>query len=287
MRTRLSFAAAVTVCFLAPAPCHAQAPPGKAPVVVPFKLLPSRHMLLDVTLNGKGPYHLIFDTGAPLNLIGSRVAKEAGLLKNRKSGGLGLGFGIFGGGFNQVEISGLAAGGAKAEKLPAVVMDHPTVKAISDAFRDEYGPIEGIVGFPFFGRFATTIDYQKKQLTLTPTDFTPGDYLSDLTLSLTTAAERKAAPRVVGAAGLWGFAVEKPEGDGEPGVVVSRVFADTPASAVLKAGDRLLTLDGRWTDSVADAYLAASLVRPGRAAKLTVRRDDGERTVTVTPTKGY
>lgn len=286
MHTRL-FLSAIAAGLLASPPCPAQAPEGKAPVVVPFKLLPSRHMLLDVTVNGKGPYHLIFDTGTPLNLIGSRVAKEAGLLKNRKSGGLGLGFGIFGGGFNQVEVGSLAAGEAKAEKLPAVVMDHPTVKAISDAFRDEYGPIEGIVGFPFFGRFATTIDYQKKQLTLVPTDFTPGDYLNDLTQTLTSAAERKAAPRVVGAAGLWGFAVERPDGD-EPGVLVSKVFADTPAaSGGLKAGDRLLTLDGRWTDTVADAYLAASLVRAGRAAKLTVRRDDKERTIMVTPTKGY
>ncbi|MFO0849089.1 MAG: PDZ domain-containing protein [Gemmataceae bacterium] len=287
MHTRL-FLSAIAAGLLASAPCPAQAPADKAPVVVPFKLLPSRHMLLDVTVNGKGPYHLIFDTGAPLNLIGSRVAKESGLLKNRKSGGLGLGFGIFGGGFNQVEVGSLAVGDAKAEKLPAIVMDHPTVKAISDAFRDEYGPIEGIVGFPFFGRFATTIDYQKKQLTLVPTDFTPGDYLNDLTQTLASAAERKAAPRVVGAAGLWGFAVEKPDTDDEPGVKIGKVFADTPAaSAGLKAGDRLLTLDGRWTDTVADAYLAASLVRVGRATKLTVRRDGKERTVTVTPTKGY
>ena len=87
MRTQPLLAVFVAV-FLTSAPCPAQAPEGKTPVVVPFKLLPSRHMLLDVTVNGKGPYHLIFDTGAPLNLIGSRVAKESGLLKNRKSGAI-------------------------------------------------------------------------------------------------------------------------------------------------------------------------------------------------------
>jgi hypothetical protein len=276
----------LSVAALAPLPCFAQAPPAANPAVVPFKLLPSRHMLLDVTINGKGPYHLIFDTGAPINLIGSRVGKEAGLLKGGRSPGLG--FGLFGGGLNQTEVKSLKVGNATAEKLPAVVMDHPTVQLISDAFRKEYGPIEGIVGFPFFGRFATTVDYQKKQLTLTPTDYKPGDYLTDLTQTLTKAIEGRAEPKVVGAAGLWGFAVEKPSDDAEPGVTVGKVFADTPAAtAGLKPGDRLLTLDGRWTDTVTDTYLAASLVRPGRPARLVVRRGDQEQTITVTPVKGY
>lgn len=284
MRFRHTFPVLAAV-VLGAAPCPAQAPPTK-PVVVPFKLLPSRHMLLDVTINGKGPYHLIFDTGAPLNLIGSRVGKEAGLLKGGRSAGLG--FGLFGGGMNQVEVGTLGVGDAIADKLPAVVMDHPTVRLISDAFKDEYGPIEGIVGFPFFGRFATTIDYQAKQLTMTPTDYKPGDYLNDLTQTLTKAIDRKSEPRIVGAAGLWGFAIEKLSDDTDPGVTVGKVFTDTPASAAgLKPGDRILTLDGRWTDTVADAYLAASLVRPGRAAKLVIKRDDQQKTLTVMPVKGY
>jgi hypothetical protein len=281
--------AAVGLGLLAAAPGAAQ-PPAKAapkPAVVPFKLLPSRHMLLDVTVNGKGPYHLIFDTGAPLNLIGTRVAKDSGLLKGKRAGG-GLLGGLFGGGVNQLDVDQLGVGPVTAEKVPAVVMDHPTVRAISDAFRDEYGPIEGIVGFPFFGRYATTVDYQKKEITLVPTDYKPGDYMADLQANLTKAAERKAEPRVVGAAGLWGFVADKPEDDDEAGVLVTKVFAGSPAAAGgLKVGDRVTTLDGRWTDTVGDAYLAASLVRPGRAAKLAVRRDGKDVTVTVTPIKGF
>ena len=262
----------------------AQAPAAPA-VTVPFTLLPSRHMLMAVSLNGRGPYNLIFDTGAPLNLVNTRVARDAKLARSK--GGLsgGFGFGLLN--VQQVDVGTLKVGDATAEKLPAVVMDHPTVAAISSMFSDEYGPIEGIVGFPFFAKFAATVDYQAKTLTLRPNGFKPGDYLLDLTQGLLKAGNQAGEPKVVGAAGLWGFAAKAAD-DGQPGVTVAEVFADSPAAkAGLKAGDRLLTLDGRWTDSVADVYLAASLVRPGRAAVLTVKRSDSELSLTATPAKGY
>ena len=285
MRT-IAKAIAVVVLFAAAAPCPAQAPKADAkPVVVPFELLPSRHMLLDVKVNGKGPYKLIFDTGAPLNLLSSKIGKETGAIKKKKGGG-GLGFGLFGG-VSQVELDSLQVGGVTADDLPAVVMDHPTVGAISDAFEAEFGKIEGIVGFPFFARYATTVDYQKKEMTFKPTDYKPGDYLNDLMKNLMAASDKQGQPRVVGAAGLWGFTVQKGDEDA-PGVDVKEVYADGPAAkAGLKAGDRVLTLDGRWTDTVADAYLAASLVKPGREVAVVVKRDGKDVTLTVKPTTGY
>ena len=64
-------------------------------------------------------------------------------------------------------------------------------------------------------------------------------------------------------------------------------IAGSPAAAGgLKAGDRLLTLDGRWTDSLSDAFIAASFVKPGSPAVLTVKRDGKEVKLTVKPAKG-
>ena len=54
----------------------------------------------------------------------------------------------------------------------------------------------------------------------------------------------------------------------------------------VKTGDRLLTLDGRWTDSMPDLYEAASYVRPGRTVKVKVKRDGKEVELKVTPAKG-
>ncbi len=254
--------------------------PAAKSSVVPFKLLPSRHMLIELTINGKGPFRVIFDTGAPLNLVNTKLAKAAGILKKGESG-----FSIFGG-MNTIEVDKVKLGGVSIDKLPVVVMDHPTVKSISDAFAKDYGTIDGIVGFPLFARFATTVDYQKKELTLTPTNYKPGDYLKDLTQTLATAGDRVGA-KVVGAVGVWGFQVEQSDDD-EAGTVVKAVAAGGPAAkAGLKAGDRLLTLDGRWTDTIGDTYLAASLVQPGRSAAVVLERGGKKVTLTCTPSKGY
>src|SRR5262245_53996365 len=52
------------------------------PVAVPSELLKTGHMTVKVKVNGKGPYTLIFDTGAPITLVNNKVAKDAGLLKD-------------------------------------------------------------------------------------------------------------------------------------------------------------------------------------------------------------
>src|SRR5215207_2026186 len=45
-----------------------------------FVTIKSKHMVVNVKINGKGPYRLIFDTGAPDSLVNNKVAKEAGLI---------------------------------------------------------------------------------------------------------------------------------------------------------------------------------------------------------------
>src|SRR5258708_5934655 len=129
------------------------------PIVVPFELLPSGHMAVMVKVNGKGPYRLIFDTGAPITLMNNKIAKEADLLKDVKKPWFTL-FGAMG----DVKIKELEVGGQKLANTIAIVMDHPTVEAISKAF----GGIDGIVGFPFFARSKTTLDYKAKTLTFVP-----------------------------------------------------------------------------------------------------------------------
>ena len=50
------------------------------PVTVPFELLPTGHLAVNVKVNGKGPYLIIFDTGSPLTFFNNKLAKEAGLV---------------------------------------------------------------------------------------------------------------------------------------------------------------------------------------------------------------
>ena len=62
--------------------------------------------------------------------------------------------------------------------------------------------------------------------------------------------------------------------------------AAPPTAAGLKAGDRLLTLDGRWTDTLADLYTAAGYVKPGATVPVVVKRDGKEMTLKVKPAAG-
>jgi hypothetical protein len=248
------------------------------PITVPFELLKSRHMALQVKINGKGPYRLIFDTGAPTNLINTKLAKEAGVVKKEDKGGFGL-FGMAGGKI----IDTLEIGDVKLEKVQVMVMDHPTVAAISNAL----GPIDGIVGFPFFARFKTTIDYQKKELTFEPNGYEPGDAIQALMDKMMSAQKGKQEPAIVAPAALWGFGIDKEDSDDEPGVMVKDVLIGSPSAiGGLKAGDRLLTIDGRWTDTIGDTFTAVSLVRPGRAVIVMVKRNGKEVKLTVKPVKG-
>ena len=247
---------------------------------VPFKLLPSQHMLIELKLNGKGPFKVIFDTGAPLNLVTSKLAKEAGITKGKQSAFSFLS------GPQVIQVDDAKLGDVSIPKLPVIVMDHPTVRSISNAFEEDFGRIDGIVGFPLFARFATTIDYKTKQLTFKPTDYKPGDFLQELTDSITKAADQQ-GPRVVGGEGLWGFQTAI-GGDGKSGVEVRSVVADGPAAkAGLKVGDRVVTVEGRWTDTLGDLALATASVKPGRTAEFVVRRGAEMVMLKCVPVAGY
>jgi S1-C subfamily serine protease len=75
--------------------------------------------------------------------------------------------------------------------------------------------------------------------------------------------------------------------DGGDGVTVAEVYAGGAADrAGLKPGDRLLTIDGRWTDSVADGFAAAETVQAGRAVEVSVRRGGALVRLRVTPSAG-
>src|SRR5262245_36394578 len=143
--------------------------------VVKFELLKSGHMAVDVKVNGKGPYTLIFDTGAPISLVNTKLAKEAGVIdgKDKKNP-----FDFLGMGAGEKKTKTMEVGDAKVEGVSVVVMDHPTVAAISQALDR---PIYGLVGFPFFAQFKMTLDYQKKTMTLTPNGYKAPDVMANMT----------------------------------------------------------------------------------------------------------
>jgi hypothetical protein len=262
----------------APAKLEPKEKPAK-PVTVPFELLKSGHMAVLVKVNGKGPFKLIFDTGAPMSLVNNKLAKESGMLEGMPKPPFAL-FGAMGEG----KMKTLEVGDAKVHDVPAVVMDHPTVEAISKKLDTE---IYGLVGFPFFARFKMTIDYKAKTMTLAPSGYKPPDVMRMMNAVLMSAITGKAKSKHLAPAAQWGVLAGKEVGDEEAGVDVKEVVpGSSAAKSGLKRGDRMLTLDGRWTDSIEDLYEAAGFVPAGTKVVVRIKRGGKEMDLEVTPAKG-
>lgn len=282
---RKLIALAVTALVLTAAPGWADSPkddaqPEKAAskkVTVPFQLLLSNHMVVRAKVNGKGPYRFVFDLGAPITLMSNRAAEDSGTVKENAPRSFLLNM------RGEAEVKTLEIGDLKAEKLPVVVFDHPILKALADFLGR---PLDGIMGYTFFARYKTTIDYQARRMTFEPANTKIRNLMRDLQARL--EGPKVARHRVLAPEALWGLNVGEPTGGvSSRGVPVTAVWPDTPAAeAGLKVGDVLSVLDGRWTASVADVYAASTGVAPGRAVEVVVVRDGKDLTLTVTPRAG-
>jgi PDZ domain/Aspartyl protease len=258
--------------------------PLKATMKVPFTLVPSGHFIVKVMLNGYGPYNLIFDTGAPTTLISPRIAGEAKLIDKVKDKPLIPLFGMMG----QTKVKAFKVGDVEAEDIPSMIIDHPTVKLFSQEYEKQYGSIDGIVGFPFFAKFAMTVDYSTKEMIFTPNGYKPDDVMESMMKSVMgSMGGKKPEPKVAAAAGQWGIDVKKEPKDDAAGVEIVAVIPGSAADAAgLKVGDRLLTIAGRWTDSIADTHAAAGYAKPGKESKVTLTRAGKDVTLTVKPKLG-
>lgn len=245
------------------------------PAKVPFTLLPSNHMVVQAKLNGKGPYRLIFDVGAPITLLSNRAAVESGAVdKNAKASFL---FSMRGEG----KVKDLQVGELDDKDLPVMVFDHPALKALSGFLS---GRIDGIIGFTFFARYKTTIDYQAKVMTLEKVDYRVRNLIEDLPAKL--SGPKVARETVFGSKYLFGIELGDPT---DQGVTIASVRRESPAAAGgLRSGDVLVSLDGRWTTTAADAAFAASKLETpaGKAVDVVVLREGEELHLAVKPVEG-
>jgi hypothetical protein len=140
--------------------CWTQAEePGKsASKPVPFRLAkPDKPLiLLETTVNGKGPYRFVLDTGAGLTMISAELAKKVGVQRDKAQKAVGAGGSVevhFG------TVKALAIGETRIEALKVGIMD---LSGISNAIDTD---IDGIIGYNFLSRFRVSVDYPKQAVT--------------------------------------------------------------------------------------------------------------------------
>ncbi len=130
---------------------------GATSTSVPITL-GENHVYLDVMLNGKGPYHFIFDTGGS-NIIDPAVAKEIGAFGSGSAQGSGVGSQTEA--FSFAKVSTLQVGDAVlTDQLFAVA---PTRMGFGvSAGR----PVDGLIGWEVLARYVTTFDYANNRVVL-------------------------------------------------------------------------------------------------------------------------
>jgi hypothetical protein len=132
---------------------------GASSTTVPFRLL-NNHIYVAATVNGKGPYTFIVDTGGH-TLLSPRLIKEVGLktIGEAVTSGAGEGHGTTG----FVHFDEIAIGGVRLRDQDGFATDIYD-KAIEGI------PVDGMVGFELVRRMVTSIDYGHHSITFTQPD---------------------------------------------------------------------------------------------------------------------
>ena len=122
-------------------------------------------------------------------------------------------------------------------------------------------------------------------MTFTPSYYKPQNVMNQMMGRM--FGSRDAKKKRIAPSGLCGIELDRPAGDQEPGLVITRVWAGSPADqAGCRVNDRVLTLAGRWIDSPAEAAAAASLADTSLPVPIELQREDTVLKLEVTPSLG-
>ncbi len=222
-------------------------------------------IFVEATVNGKGPFTFIFDTGASVTVLRPQTAKKLGI--ETKGGGL----------FSapsMIKVESFALGKADVQDLPVAVMMVPQAEVPLAMQGIKY---DGLVGYAYISQFVTTIDYRKKTIGLVPNDYTPEDPTTPAVTPKTPKSLHVGfSPRELGAD-------EANEIGIDGGVVVQKVAKGSPADkGAMKEGDIIQEIDGKRIDTVEQYYAILRKSKPGNTLTFRVIRDKKDVDVKVT-----
>ena len=125
-----------------------------------FRLVGGENPLIIVpaSVNDRGPYEFILDTGAGTSLLSPRVAEALGIAATGSREGSGAAGRVT---VALASAESLAIGGARRAPMPLAITAE--VDRIGTAIGH---PIDGDIGYDFLKAFRVTIDYQKRLVRL-------------------------------------------------------------------------------------------------------------------------
>lgn len=117
--------------------------------------------IIEVTINGRGPFPMVFDTGAE-DILTPEAAAALGLEINGRGTARTLSGGTISTAFTQVNTVRIGNAEMTDQRF--------SVAAVPLYFTDRGSrpPLAGFIGYEFLARFAVRLDYANKTLTLKP-----------------------------------------------------------------------------------------------------------------------
>lgn len=242
---------------------------------VPYRTTLPKHIAVRVKINGKGPFNLILDTGAPTVFLATGVAKKAGL-EPGKDGWATM---------DRLEIEG----GVVFTKAKARVEDLFQMQGMNSMGLAGM-ELHGVIGYTLLAQYRMEIDFTRDKMTWTKLDYEIPplaklkadkggiDMMANLVKFL-SGMLGKQMPPVVKTRGFLGFSADQ---TGEA-VVVQGVLKDSPADkAGLRVGDRIVRFRDESVDSLRDLHNLTGKVASGDEVKLKVQRGKASEEVHLT-----
>jgi serine protease DegQ len=242
---------------------------------VPYRLTETKHVMVRVKLNGKGPFNLILDTGAPAVFITKAVAKKAGATTDAKGWA----------NFDRFELEGgLVVDNAQARVEDLFQLEGMNGMGLAGV------ELHGVVGYNVLARYRVQYDFTSDKLAFEPIpNFDPpavvpigakgptglemmGPLMKTLAAFLGIKPNFETIPR-----GFVGIEFE----DADGAVVVKKVLPGSPAEkAGIKPGDQIERVRNVGIDDGRDLARALAKAGVGQTLKVTVKR--GEKTEELT-----
>ena len=256
-------------------PLQAEEPQSTA---VPYKLTDTKHIMVRLKLNGKGPFNFIVDTGAPALFVSTAAAKKAGVEADKEGWAK----------IDKVELEG----GVKLEKVSARVEDPFQLKGMNSMGLAGV-ELHGMMGYNVLAKFKIQYDLTSDKLLFTPLKFDPpapvslrddkggslggleliGDILKFASKLLGFEGPPDRKPR-----GFVGFDLERTDGK----LLVKSVLEGSPAAkAGLKAGDHIKRFGSDEVDLVREVVKLVGKKQPGAEVTITIERDGKEQKLTL------
>jgi hypothetical protein len=247
---------------------------GKA-LQVPYTVTNTKHILVRAKINGKGPYNLIVDTGAPALFVSTAVCTKLGVKPDKRGWGT----------FERFDIEG----GVSLPKFKARVEDPFQLQGMN-GLGLAGAELHGIIGYTVLAKFRIELDLTRDKMAWTPLDFDP---------PAPQGLGGKGAPAELDALGgimkmLGALMGRQPQADvttrgflgldlkeDDKGVLVTTLLDKGPAaSGGVKVGDRITQFQGKTVRDIDGVRQLAAKVATGEPVKMKVDRDGKDQEIT-------